>query len=62
MRKEKPPTNTLDRAIRSLTQSKCALPEFLRELGRGKFWLLTAFHPEQVQSFHTASNFEMPEI
>jgi len=48
MSKEKVPTNALDRALQSLAQSKSALPEFLRELGRGELWFVTAFHPEII--------------
>ncbi|MGL4400456.1 MAG: SseB family protein [Luteolibacter sp.] len=48
MTPKKIPTNDLDRALMALVKSKSALPQFLRELGKGELWFLTPFHPEII--------------
>ena len=48
MSPKKVPTNDLDRALMALAKSKSALPRFMRELGKGKLWFVTPFHPEII--------------
>ena len=48
MTPKKVPTNDLDRALMALAKSKSALPRFMRELGKGKLWFVTPFHPEII--------------
>lgn len=48
MNHKKIPTNDLDRALVALMRRTSAMPQFLRELGKGELWFLVPFHPEVI--------------